>query len=164
MPPRRRPFTAGAGAADGVDGDHFRCCLIDDADAAAGRDQICPLVPCSQFLFHEKWRSFLAAPECSLTKMFGRKPRPPKHEKRGPEAALSLVSCFYTYFIKLGRVKWTKYRLYFYFRMTSLRGMGSFWGLDKNWQRGLLEAHIDPSRDPQALLCEKLAAGKTFNR
>jgi hypothetical protein len=60
--------------------------------------------------------------------------------------------CFYIYFIKLGRVKWTKYRLYFCLRMYELTDTESIWGLDKN-----LRISLDPKATP-AIRCFILSA------
>jgi hypothetical protein len=73
-----------------------------------------------------KKRSWLAAPDTPSPKIVAR-----KHKKRGPQAAHSLVSCFYIYYINLEYVTWTWDWIYLTLRMCGLREIGVLWGLDK---------------------------------
>ena len=73
----------------------------------------------------------------------------PKNTKSAARRLRFLFSSFYIYFIKLRRVKYHEYGIYFCLRMSQLREMEGVWGLDKVLPRD--ESKAPALRQPQSL-------------
>lgn len=80
----------------------------------------------------------MAAPAYSLAEIW------PKNTKSAAQRLRFLFSSFYICFIKLRRVKYHEYGIYFCLRMSRLREMEGVLGLDKILAGGAIKAQRSP--------------------